>query len=249
MMRKLICLCLLAPLACQAPVGKPTHTGQAAATSPVAVSNQPPTPDGAPSPTAQCSSPHDTETADMAWLIREAKLPEGFPPPGPTGRVTLKHYPAYRAAFAVPGQEAPAQNRLFQRLFNHIQRQNIAMTAPVEMTFSPSEATLGEVNMMAMAFLYRSLDQGTVGQDRDVVVRDVPAQTVLSVGVRGSYRGRHLDAALAKLRAHLETHPGRYELAGPPRVLGYNSPFVPPFLRYSEVQVPVRVIDATQELD
>lgn len=180
----------------------------------------------------------------MAWTIREAALPEGFPPPGPTGRVTLKHYPAYRAAFATPGGEGRGQNSLFRRLFNHIKRQDIAMTAPVEMTYNDPAAPMHDSNMTAMAFMYRSTEQGATGDDQDVVVRDVPAQSVLSIGVRGGYSGKHFDTALEKLREHLDTHPGQYEVTGPPRVLGYNSPFVPPFLRYSEVQLPVAVGEA-----
>ena len=32
------------------------------------------------------------------FMIREASLPVGFPPPGPVDQVILKEYPTYRAA-------------------------------------------------------------------------------------------------------------------------------------------------------
>lgn len=39
-------------------------------------------------------------------------------------------------------------------------------------------------------------------------------------------------------RAWLTEHP-EWTAAGPPRSLAYNSPFVPGFVKYSEVQIPV----------
>jgi hypothetical protein len=65
--------------------------------------------------------------------------------------------------------------------------------------------------------------------------------TVISVGVRGSYDAKNFGAGLAQLRRHLEQNAGELTAAGAPRFLGYNSPLVPGFLRYGEVQIPVRV--------
>ena len=71
--------------------------------------------------------------AKPLW-IREAELPDGFPDPGPAGKVIVKEYPAYRLArfAALQGQPA-SQNGMFWPLFQHIKRNDIAMTAPVEM--------------------------------------------------------------------------------------------------------------------
>ena len=54
----------------------------------------------------------------------EAPLPEGFPGPGPLGRVVVKNYPKYRAARVEGGNS-------FWTLFQHIKRNDVQMTAPV----------------------------------------------------------------------------------------------------------------------
>jgi len=64
-------------------------------------------------------------------MISEAKLPVGFPAPGPVGEVIVKTYPAHRLARV--RAERNNDNGMFMQLFRHIERQEIAMTAPVEM--------------------------------------------------------------------------------------------------------------------
>ena len=64
-------------------------------------------------------------------MISEAKLPEGFPGPGPVGEVITKTYPAHRLARVRSG--GPGNDGSFMKLFRHIERNEIAMTAPVEM--------------------------------------------------------------------------------------------------------------------
>ena len=64
-------------------------------------------------------------------VISEAKLPEGFPQPGPVGSVIVKEYPAYRLARTRAGG---GDGGMFMRLFRHIERNDVKMTAPVEMT-------------------------------------------------------------------------------------------------------------------
>ena len=208
---------------------------------------------------ASKSSNMNDQAVKPAWVWGEAKLPEGFPPPGPVGQIVVKHYPAYRAAWARTDENQSttnqAQNNLFRPLFNHIQRNDIAMTAPVEMTYQTSTASTTPVHdnanpptasprMTAMAFMYAKPDMGTPGKDGNdgkVQVMDMSAVTVLSIGVRGSYNDEHFQNALTQLDQYISNHPGRYEIIGPPRYLGYNSPFVPWFARYGEVQIPVRV--------
>ena len=94
-----------------------------------------------------------------------------------------------------------------------------------------------------MAFLYRQPTLGSIGTDQAdprVVVEDVPAMTVLSVGMRGDYTKSRLAKGLGHLDKWMAENPGRVEVIGEPRYLGYNSPMVPSFLRYGEVQLPVR---------
>lgn len=145
--------------------------------------------------------------------------------------------------------EAPADGKdmdsMFMTLFKHIKSNEIAMTAPVDMGYrdkSEAEET-DEPAMASMAFLYRRPDQGTEGADGDVTVINQPGRLYVSIGVRGGYTDKHFAENLATLDAWLEDNAGTWAPDGPPRYLGYNSPFVPGFMRYGEVQRPVRRID------
>ena len=182
------------------------------------------------------------------FWIREARLPEGFPPPGPVDTAVIKEYPSYRMAKFAAREGQPAhQDKMFWPLFNHIKRNDIAMTAPVEIGYPAALTTRPEAadraEPVSMAFLYRQPTQGEIGADQAdprVVVEDAPAMTVLSVGMRGDYTKSRLAKALGHLDKWMAENPGRVEVVGEPRYLGYNSPMVPSFLRYGEVQLPVR---------
>jgi hypothetical protein len=161
----------------------------------------------------------------------EADLPEGFPEPSVEGLVRVKRYPSVRLA-RVAG--ASGERSTFMTLFRHIERNDIAMTAPVEMGVATG-ATEG-----TMAFLYGSKKIGKPGRVGAVEVIDTKPLTVVSVGRRGSYDEEEWKAEVAKLEEWIVANSGLYEKAGEPRVLAYNSPFMPWFLKYSEVQIPIR---------
>ncbi len=179
------------------------------------------------------------------FMIREASLPVGFPPPGPVDQVIFKEYPAYRAArVSAAGGEKDAAGSMFRPLFQHIKKNDIAMTAPVEMTYTP-DAAGKEAKPVAMSFLYGNPQVGEAARQGDIVVIDHPASTVISVAVRGGYE-KGFATGLEQLQNWLSQHPDRYEVVGPPRFLGYNSPFVPWFLRIGEVQLPVKPVSEVQ---
>jgi hypothetical protein len=169
------------------------------------------------------------------FLFDEASLPKGFPPPGAVGEVVVKQYPASRVAVTA----GTDQDGMFRPLFQHIKRHEIPMSSPVEITWSDEPAPGDQSRPVTMAFVYRDPGIGSPGADGAVRVVDVPPQAYLSVGERGSYDRSHLTDGLRQLRAWLAAHPGRYAVTGPPRYLGYNSPFVPPFMRFGEVQLPI----------
>ena len=173
--------------------------------------------------------------------VVEAPLPEGFPATGAVGEVVVKQYPAYRAA-RTP-MAGGGRNSAFFTLFNHIQKRDIPMTAPVEMTYAPAEPGDEELGARTMAFLYRSPEVGRPGTEEDVEVVDVPAMTVVSVAVRGPYTDDRMNKETARLRKWLDQHRNEYAADGPPRYLGYNSPMVLPWLQYGEIQIPIRPAD------
>lgn len=196
--------------------------------------------------TARAAEPPEPGRGERAmarpWMVSEARLPTGFPPPGPVGEVVVKTYPQLRLARAAAGPDADG---MFMTLFRHIERHEIAMTAPVVMEWAPREDGAGAQAVAptpgSMAFLYREPTLGAAGADPAdprVVVEDAPDAVVVSVGLRGGYDEATVRRGLEQLRAWLAEHP-EWRTAGPPRSLAYNSPFVPWFLKYSEVQMPV----------
>lgn len=173
-------------------------------------------------------------------IYNEAPVPEGWPALTPVGEVRVKTYPAYRAAFITADQAEGSSRGLFRPLFNHIKREDIAMTAPVEMTFDDKG------NENKMAFLYRTPDMGHAGADEKdprIKIKDVPEQQVASIGVKGGYDAETYNKALKQIKAWLSENKQQWQTAGEPRYLGYNSPFIPSALRYGEVQVPVKPAD------
>jgi hypothetical protein len=189
--------------------------------------------------TAIFSTSFAEDAVRKPMMISEAKLPEGFPGPGPVGEVITKTYPAHRLARVRSGDRG--NDGSFMKLFRHIERNEIAMTAPVEMEMAVGDGGATMPKSTSMAFLYGSADTGTPGPDPtdpNVVVEDIPEITVVSLGVRGSYREERFAEFTGKLEAWLAEHP-EWVVSGPPRTLAYNSPFVPGVLKYAEVQIPI----------
>ena len=158
----------------------------------------------------------------------ESPLPKGWPEPGPFYQVVRKKYPAYRAAFTKEG----SPNGGFMKLFKHIQRNDIPMTAPVEMKLDDADSK--RVKMEQMAFLYQSPEVGKTGADgEEVEVRDIPAMEALSY----AWQGARNDAATAKAREAIDAELSKQKLkASGYRLLGYNSPFVPRAKQTHELQ-------------
>ncbi|MDX2118803.1 MAG: heme-binding protein [Planctomycetota bacterium] len=159
-------------------------------------------------------------------------------------------------------------NEGFWPLFRHIQRREIAMTSPVEMEYRPGEGSIAEADnadvaktesasggvtkpkndssasneKWTMAFLYRRAEQGATGddpKDARVTIVDVPAQLVVSMGMKGDYSRELVARGETTLREWLATQ-GRFEAAGEARVLYYHGPSFRPWRKWAEVQIPIR---------
>lgn len=159
--------------------------------------------------------------------VNEASLPEGWPMPGPYGKVSKKEYPVYRAAYT----SGNGEGRSFWTLFSHIKSNDIPMTAPVEMEM---EEVDGEMEMTTMGFLYKNPKVGEEGMDGEKVkVMTVSSMTVLSY----TWMGPSNDQSLATAKAALEAELARQSLTPLGfRVLGYNGPSVPKAKRTHEMQ-------------
>ncbi|MBC8128660.1 MAG: heme-binding protein [Gloeobacteraceae cyanobacterium ES-bin-144] len=158
----------------------------------------------------------------------ESPLPKGWPAPGPFYQVVEKNYPAYRAAFA----QKDNPNGSFWKLFKHIERNQIPMSAPVEMKLDSSDAS--GMKMEQMSFIYQSTEVGKTGADGDQVeVRDVPACKVLSY----AWQGPRNKESTARAREAIDEQLAKQNLkATGYRLLGYNSPFVPASKQTHELQ-------------
>lgn len=168
--------------------------------------------------------------------VKEAELPEGWPEPTPVGAIRVKQYPAYRLARADMSRSPFAENTAFFTLFNHIKKNDIPMTAPVEMTVGdPREKARGN---QTMGFLYQSPRVGEAGAEGSVEVADVAPMLVVAIGLRGWESQTRVESARRELLGWIERN--GYRVSGELRSMGYNSPGVRGDRRYFEVEVPVR---------
>ena len=164
--------------------------------------------------------------------VDEAPLPKGWPKPGPYDQVSEKSYPSYRAAFTT----AKRENGAFGTLFSHIQKNDIPMTAPVEI--SMAEGDDQNLRQTSLAFLYQDTAVGKTGADgANVEVRDVPAMKTLSYTWQGDRNEANIAKAKAALEAALKDR--KIEAKGF-RLLGYNGPGIPEFKRTWELQALLR---------
>ena len=162
--------------------------------------------------------------------VSEAPLPEGWPLPGPYDKVAEKKYPGYRAAFTTESSSTVP----FFTLFAHIKRNDIPMTAPVELSMTQKD---GSLKQSSMAFLYQNEKVGRTGADgTKVEVRDVPAFKALAYTWQGNDSKENIAKAKAALDAELrETKRTAKEF----RMLGYNGPGTPKSKRTWELQAIV----------
>mgnify|MGYP002622361377 CR=1 FL=1 len=176
---------------------------------------------------AACNVQAKEAADERQRYVDEAPLPAGWPEPGPYDEVTEKRYPAYRAAFT----DGKGETSAFWTLFLHIKKNDIPMTAPVEM---PMKMEDGGLSQSGMAFLY---ENGKVEpRKRDgtkVEIRDVAPARVLSY----AWQGDDSKANVAQARERLEAELAKRDLGSEGfRLLGYNGPGTPREQRTWELQ-------------
>ncbi len=174
-------------------------------------------------------------------VTTDTKLPVGYPAPTAPGAYEIKHYASVRRAefTSGSGRGINGQNG-FWPLFRHISRNDIAMTAPVEMEVA-DEDNDGRPDRWTMSFLYHQISDGPTGSDGNVVIVDTQPMTYLSLGVQGRRGQDTWDTLADRLDAWIAESP-RWERAGMPRVLGYNGPNVPGRNQWWEIQIPIEPV-------
>ena len=129
------------------------------------------------------------------------------------------------------GEYFEENNGLFMRLFRTINDNKVPMTVPVEAKMKPG----------TMVFY---LDKGSVPRNdlrlpEGVTRQNLPARTVASIGIRGGYTRESYEKNLEKLREWIKTQQN-VRAAGEPYAVYWNSPFTLPFLKRSEIHLPVK---------
>lgn len=171
--------------------------------------------------------------------VMEAEMPADFPTFRGLGEIELREYPTYRMARATMRGRGATMGS-FWTLFQHIQKNDIAMTAPVQVDYVVTEQGEREGSM---AFLYGSPEVGPAGNAGKVEVVDVPKLTVLSIGSRGSDSAARIEEMSQRMRDWVTANAAKWEVAGPIRTMGYNGPSVRGDKRYFEVQLPIRKVE------
>ncbi len=188
--------------------------------------------------TTGCSKPESENTAMPGSpspypTQRPASDDEAYAP-GEIDVCEIKKLPAARILEAQEAGEADRQatmNRSFRRLFNTIRENDIPMTTPVEMRS-------GKTSGMVFYLDENSAKRADIRPVENVNLSTLPERTVASLAVRGSYTPERLAETESKLRAWLAAHTD-WQSSGPAYAVYWNSPFMPGFLKKSEVHIPV----------
>ena len=146
------------------------------------------------------------------------------------GKIEIKTIPASMVMVSESeGNYFGTRNYLFRRLFNYISENNVAMTAPVE----------ARIENAQMKFYVGTKDKLKELKDRgSVKVVTIPQRTVVSIGIRGTYTESNFEKAKTQLEQWLRDNTG-YQQAGAAYAVYWDGPFMPWFLKQSEVQIPV----------
>ncbi len=151
-------------------------------------------------------------------------------PKTPNGKIEIKTIPASKLMVTEnPGSYFESNNELFMRLFRYIGANDVSMTVPVE----------ADIENARMKFYVGGPDSGKDLRDRgEVKVVSLPERTVASIGIKGTYTKDKFEKNRAKLEAWLRENP-RYASVGAAYAVYWDAPFVPWFLKHSEVHIPV----------
>ncbi len=169
----------------------------------------------------------------LAIIVSSAKLgavSEAYPRTAP-GDLELKTLPAARWMRTESANDYFAgDNGLFMKLFRYIDSNKIPMTAPVEAGIKPGT--------MVFYMDEASAKRADLAETPQVKLSSVPERRVAAIGIRGSYSRENYEEALTELKAWLAKRTD-VKAAGEPYAVYWNSPFVPFFLKQSEVHILV----------
>ncbi|HNX35303.1 MAG TPA: heme-binding protein [Kiritimatiellia bacterium] len=161
---------------------------------------------------------------------------ESIYPRTPVGTIEIKTLPARTCLVATaPGEAFEDRGTAFMKLFGYIKEQEVSMSVPVSASVSTNDMVF---------YVGSNSTKRALLSTADVSVQTLPALTVVSIGLRGSYTRKNYEEGLLKLNRWCARQK-EWQTNAVPYVVYWNSPFMPWFLRKSEIHIPVtRVANA-----
>ncbi len=149
----------------------------------------------------------------------------------PVGKIKVLELPARIALEAKSEDNYFSENNgLFRKLFGYISKHDLAMTTPVEADINPGR----------MRFFVGEKDADKPRPDTSAVtVRNLDAMTVVAIGIRGSYSEENYTVNKNALLKWLKENPS-YVQTGPAYGVYWDGPFIPWFLKRSEIHLPIQ---------
>ena len=156
----------------------------------------------------------------------------------PVGEIKILQLPARTALEANADQSYFSENNgLFRTLFSYISKHDLSMTTPVEAEIEPGK----------MRFFVGGKDANKSRPNTDTVeVKELEPMQVLAIGIRGSYDEENFLENRDRLVRWIEEQ-AVYEAAADAYAVYWDGPYIPWFLKRSEIHLPIRL--RTQESD
>ncbi|MEM6823451.1 MAG: heme-binding protein [Verrucomicrobiota bacterium] len=153
-----------------------------------------------------------------------------FSPTAPN-TIEVKKLPAMTAIRHTGDEKSYFEGRgsLFMPLFRYIQKNDIAMTTPVETEIDPG---------VMMFYVGSDVDTGRLQSSEDVTIHKIPERLVLAVGIRGKYSEENYQSAYTNAQEWLSNQ-STYKASGPPRMMYWDGPYKPSFLKKSELHITI----------
>ena len=151
------------------------------------------------------------------------------------GKYELRDYPTLTVVEAASSKTADSS---FMRLFRFIgggnqAQQKIAMTTPVLMSDSETNATMAFVMPATL-----KMNQVPKPSDSGLAVKEIPAGRFAVFRFRGGRNPQNERESLLKLRDWMKLQ--KLDPRSPPRYGYYNPPWIPGFFRRNEVMIRIQ---------
>ena len=150
----------------------------------------------------------------------------------PVGEIKVLQLPSRTALEANADQSYFSENNgLFRTLFRYISKHDLSMTTPVEAEIEPGK----------MRFFVGGKDANKSRPTTDsVTVIKLEPMQVLAIGIRGSYDEENFRENRDRLLRWIDEQT-TYEPAGAPYAVYWDGPYIPWFLKRSEIHLPIRL--------